>query len=462
MRPETPRPGRARRRTGTVRFRITALAVVVTFVVLAGSGVALVAAQRHLLVRDLENALRQRADDLEELLATDRAPLRPGAVADDTATQVVTLDGEVVAASPNLGSGTGPIAPPPARGDDVLRTVEELPVDDDAFRVLSRRVQTPGGVRVLHVAGSLDEIGESGAVLRSLLVVAVPAVTALLAALVWWLVGRTLRPVEAIRAEVAGIGGSGLDRRVPEPDTDDEIARLARTMNEMLGRLDDAAQRQQRFVADASHELRSPLTRIRSEIEVDLAHPEGADPVATQRSVLEEAAALERLVDDLLHLARSDAGRSPVADDPVDLDDIVLRHAARLRAAGHPEVEASDLTAVRVRGDAAALDRAVGNLVDNAARHAGATVVLTLAERDGAAVFAVADDGPGIPADRHELVFERFARLDDARNRSTGGTGLGLAIAREIARRHGGDIRVDGEHAGGARLVLTLPVDRRG
>jgi signal transduction histidine kinase len=405
--------------TAAVRFRITALAALVTFVVLGASGVGLVVAQRHFLVRDLENALRQRADDLEELVAADRVPARLGAVADDTATQVVTLDGSVVAASPNLDDASRPIAPAPGRGGrEVLRTVDELPVDDDSFRVLSRRVETSNGARVVHVAGSLDEIGESGDVLRELLLVAVPAMTALLAALVWWLVGRTLRPVE------------------------------------------EAAERERRFVADASHELRSPLTRIRSEIEVDLAHPERADLAATQRSVLEEATALELLVDDLLHLARSDAGRAPAVDAAVDLDDIVLRHVARLRADGRVRVDASDVSAAQVRGDAAALDRAVANLVDNAARHATTTVTLTLAEHDGAAVLGVGDDGPGIPVDRRDVVFERFARLDDARSRTTGGTGLGLAIAREVARHHGGDVTIDAEHADGARFVLRLPLSR--
>jgi signal transduction histidine kinase len=405
--------------TATLRFRITLLATLVTLVVLAASGVALVVGQRHFLVRDLQNALQQRADDLEELVVADRVPARLGAVVDDTATQVVTLDGAVVAASPNLDSAPGPIAAAPERAQrDVLRTVDGLPVDDDSFRVLSRRVETPAGDRVIHVAGSLDEIGESGAVLRRLLLILVPAVTALLAALVWWLIGRTLRPVE------------------------------------------EAARREQRFVADASHELRSPLTRIRSEIEVDLAHPEGADLVATHRSVLEEASAMELLVDDLLHLARRDAGRADAADAPVDLDDIVLRQVTRLRAEGRLQVDATDVSAAQVQGDGAALERAVANLVENAVSYARTMVVLTLAERDGAAVLVVGDDGPGIPREQHEVVFERFARLDDARSRTTGGTGLGLAIAREIARHHGGDLTIDGEHTGGARFVLSLPLSR--
>ena len=447
--------------TATVRFRTTALASLVSLVVLAAAGVALVSAQRGLLSRDLDNGLRQRADDLTELVISGPVPVRPGAVGDDTATQIVTLDGRVVAASPNLGGETSPIAAPPQRGTvETLRTVGGLPIDDDSFRVLSRRVDAASGPLVIHVASAVDAIGESAAALQTLLTVAVPAATLALAALIWWLVGRTLRPVEAIRAEVADISGSALDRRVPEPDSNDEIARLARTMNGMLDRLEDAAQREQRFVADASHELRSPLTRIRSEIEVDLAHPDRADLAATHRSVLEETTALQRLVDDLLHLARRDAVHNEIADTDVDLDDIVLRHAQRIRASGRATVDATAVTAAQVKGDAADLDRAIGNLVDNAARHAATTVTLAVGEHDGQATVVVRDDGPGIPPADHERVFERFARLDDARSPGTGGTGLGLAIARAIARSHGGDISIDSEHRPGARFVLTVPTDR--
>ncbi|MGH9178859.1 MAG: ATP-binding protein [Acidimicrobiales bacterium] len=444
----------------TVRFRITALAAVVTLIVLTAAGVALVVAQRHLLERDLENGMRQRADDLTNLLSVDQVPLSPGAIDDDTAAQIVTIAGEIVSASPNLAGEPRPIAePPPTPGPtEVVRALDGLPIDDDAFLVLSRRVETADGTVVVHVASALDEVAESTAVLRLLLTITVPTVTVLLAALVWWLVGRALRPVEAIRAEVADISGPDLDRRVPEPPTDDEIARLARTMNRMLDRVEEAAERQRRFVADASHELRSPLTRIRSEIEVDLAHPGRADLAATHRSVLEEAATLQRLVDDLLHLARSDAGGPVARTEAVDLDGVVLRLAERVRPSGLG-VDTSAVGPVQVVGDAAALQRAIANLVDNAERHAGSTIVFTLSERDGVAELAIIDDGPGIPPEHRERVFERFARLDDSRHTTTGGTGLGLAIARDIARHHGGDITIDGAGSGwGTRVVITLPL----
>jgi signal transduction histidine kinase len=218
--------------------------------------------------------------------------------------------------------------------------------------VLTRRIDGPRGTSVIHVAGTMDDIEESTGVLVVSLTIALPLVAALLGALVWWLVGRTLRPVEAIRAEVAAIGGHALDRRVPEPGSDDEIARLAQTMNAMLDRVQSSARQQQRFVADASHELRSPLSRIRSELEVDLAHLDDADLVATHRSVLDEALGLQRLVEDLLHLARSDADAADTRQGAVDLDDIVLAQAGELRAARRVNVDTTRVTAAQVHGDA--------------------------------------------------------------------------------------------------------------
>jgi signal transduction histidine kinase len=290
------------------------------------------------------------------------------------------------------------------------------------------------------------------------LAVVVPILLIVLGALIWYLVGRTLRPIEAIRAEVADIGATDLHRRVPEPPGDDEVARLARTMNEMLDRVEAANERQQRFVADASHELRSPLTRMRSELEVDLAHPERADLMATHRSVLDETTHLQHLVDDLLHLARSDE-RVPVGGrEPVDLDDIVLSEAQRVRTETAGKVDVTRVSAAQVRGDPQQLARAVRNLTDNAARHARSMITFTLAEREQTAVLTVADDGPGIPADQTERIFERFTRLNDARTSGSAGAGLGLAITRDVVQRHGGTVGVDAEYERGTRFRVTLPL----
>jgi signal transduction histidine kinase len=196
---------------------------------------------------------------------------------------------------------------------------------------------------------------------------------------------------------------------------------------------------------------------MRSELEVDARHPGTADLAATHRSVLEETVVLQRLVDDLLQLARADAADAPLRREPVDLDDVVLREAERLRADGRVRVDLSGVSAAQVTGDREQLARAVRNLGENAARHAASVVSFRVREHDGRAEVVVADDGPGIPPDRHAEVFERFARLDGARSGDDGGTGLGLAIAREIARRHGGTLTIDPGRSPGAAFVLALP-----
>jgi signal transduction histidine kinase len=450
-------PSRLRQVTGTVRFRVTALAVVAVAVVLLATGMGLVTAQRRLLTDNVEELIRQRADDLAALVSSGQLPATLTHT-EGTLEQVVTPDGKVLAASPNLGA-TPPLGPPPpGDGTETVGTVEHLPSDAARFLLLTRRVQGRQGPVVLHVASALDDVEESANVLTATLTIAIPAVTVILAVLIWRLVGRTLRPVEAIRAEVAHMSGTDLGRRVPQPDGDDEIARLARTMNAMLDRVEDANNRHQRFVADASHELRTPLARIRSELEVDLAHPDTADRADTQRGMLEEAIGLQRLVEDLLHLARSDAGAHPARREAVDLDDIVFRDVTRLRADGRVTVDVAAVSGAQVLGDPDQLARVVRNLTDNAARHARTTVTITLTEHEETAVLSVADDGPGIPADQRQQVFERFVRLDDARTAATGGAGLGLAITRDIVQRHHGTIVVDPSHHPGSRLVVTLPI----
>jgi signal transduction histidine kinase len=444
------------RLTASVRFRITVVAALAVAGVLVVTGGALVLNQRRVLTEDLDDTLAEWASDLAAgAEAGDLPPTFDPVGDDDAVAQVVEADGGVVAATPGDADRLPlvPVAPP---GDDGggARTVD-LAVDDEGpepYRVVAR----PAGTATVLVASPLDDVAESTGLLTRSLAVAVPAATLLLAALVWVLVGRTLRPVEAIRREVAGIGAGGLDRRVPVPPTGDEVARLARTMNAMLDRIEDGARRQERFVADASHELRSPLARVRAQVEVDAAHPDGADPAATRQRVLEETVGMQHLVDDLLVLARSDAAAGPRRTVAVDLDDVVARHVRRLRADGRVVVDSRGVGPAQVVGDPDDLGRAVGNVVDNAVRHARSTVTVAVAAGPGTAVVTVADDGPGIPADRREAVFERFTRLDGVRSPG-GGTGLGLAIAREVVESYGGTIAVDPDHEPGSRFVITLP-----
>jgi signal transduction histidine kinase len=432
----------------TIRFRITAIATTLSAVLLPAISLLMVLVLQAQLTDNLDEGLRQRSDTIAAVLA-DTVPAEL-AGDEDLLVQVVTPHGEIVAASTNLG-GAEPIVPL----QPGIRRTGDVAGRSQEFRVLTRAVDTASGPAFLIVGINFDDVSDPVRIVSGLLAVCVPAVVLILALLTWWLTGRTLRPVEKMRAEMADISGTNLGRRVREPATGDEIDRLAHTMNETLDRLEDAVRRQQRFVADASHELRGPLTRIRSELEVDLAHPELADPTATERRVLDEAIGLQHLVDDLLQLARSDAGAAEMTAAPVDLDDIVLREARRLRDRGRVVIDTSRVSAAQVTGDRNQLGRAVRNLLDNAERHAVTTVTVTLDESDGNARLTVTDDGSGIEPTQRARVFERFTRLDDARTRDSGGSGLGLAITRDIVERHGGTVGL----AEGltTRFVLEIP-----
>lgn len=316
-----------------------------------------------------------------------------------------------------------------------------------------RQVETAQGTITLVAENSLAEVDSTVDSITGALVIGVPVLVALLAMLTWWLTGRALKPVEAIRAEAAAITGSTIHRRVPEPDTDDEIGRLARTMNSMLDRLEETSLRQRRFVSDASHELRSPVAVIRAQLEVALRRGDDTDwPTVAQR-VLAEDERLELAVTELLELARIEEGADPTPV-VVDLDDVVLEETARSRRV---PVDTSRVSAARVRGTHVQFTRVMANLLDNACRHAKAHVAVALVRDGVAVVVTVDDDGPGVaPADR-ERVFERFTRLDEGRSRDAGGVGLGLAMARAIVERHGGTIAIEDSPLGGARVVVRLP-----
>lgn len=431
--------------------------------VLVAVSVGLVVAQRALLTSSLDDLLLQTAATLDAADAAAAAAAGGGLddlENDDLAWQVVDASGDVLAASPAL-RGAGPVAPPtPARRTLATDGPGEL---DGPLRVVTVATDGPGRAAAVHVVGSLEDVLEAVGVLAASLAIAVPVASLLLGVVIWHMVGRALQPVEDIRSEVAAIGGSDLDRRVPVPlaGEDDEIGRLAMTMNGMLDRLQRALEVQRRFVADASHELRSPLTRIRTQLEV--ARP-GDDPAALRASLLEDAAELGDLVDDLLFLARVDDPAVPHREEPVDLDEVVLEEVARARAGagagrtqgGHVTIDASGVSGAVVSGDRAALGRVVRNLLDNALRHASSAAQVRLVEHHGRVRLVVTDDGPGVPPADRERVFERFTRLDEARGRDAGGAGVGLAIVREAVQRHGGTVAITGADPG-ARVVVELP-----
>ncbi len=448
-----------RPRARTLRFRLTAVATAAVAVVLTLTAVALLTVQRGQLTATLDASLDRRADTVTAGL-DELSPGEPIATdAEDSAVQVVGPGGEVLVASTNL-VGAPDIATF-GRLDDRRRfwTTDRLPIEDDTYRVMSRDIDTAAGPAVLHVAENSDDLNEAIADLAVALTATVPTVSLLLAGVIWWLTGRTLAPVEAIRAQVAAISTTDSAERIDVEQRDDEITRLAATMNDMLDRLRDASERQRRFVADAAHELRTPITRVRTNVEVDLARPDRADAAATLRAVREEAVGLQDLLDDLLHLARHDAGHGSGRRRPIDLDDIVLDEIARQRNVSDVSIDAHRVSAAHLWADPDHMARAARNVLANAVRHATSSVTVALTEQRGRIELTVTDDGGGVPDEDRHRIFERFARVDDARARHDGGTGLGLAITREIVEDHGGSITCDAGVGTGARFVITLPAD---
>lgn len=315
-----------------------------------------------------------------------------------------------------------------------------------------RATTAPDSV-VVYASESLPSFLVNG-LLEALLTGAVLVLAALVAWITWHVVGRTLGPVEAIRAQLAEISDSDLSRRVPEPPGEDEIAQLARTANATLDRLERAVGRQRQFASDASHELRTPITGLRANLEDASMHPDDNDLRAVVASALRDTDRLESIVTDLLLLARIGTGGS-AAQESIDLAGLAEAEIARRTFALKICTELSH--GVTVRGVRMQFVRLLGNLLDNAERYADEVVSVEVARVDGGALLTVTDDGPGIAAADRERVFERFTRLDSARSRGTGGTGLGLAIAREIAQAHGGTLRLE-DRPRGARFVLRLPL----
>jgi signal transduction histidine kinase len=441
----------AEHRTSSVRFRATLGATAVVGVALLVAAVALVLFLRRSLTEDVRLAASLRAQAVANLLEAGSSDLRL-AGGDDEFVQVIRPDGRVVAASPNA-TGEPPLARP-ALGDSAR---VDAPFEDDPFLAVAERAETEDGTFTVVVGRTLDVVEESTQAVIALLGVGLPLLLVLVALVTRSVVGRALRPVDEIRSEVDGISTTELHRRVPVPTSGDEISRLAATMNRMLERLQRGRDRQRRFVSDAAHELRSPVATIRQHAELAQTHPNAVPPEELARTVLNEDLRLQQVVEDLLLLARMDERIEDVRPEPVDLDDIVLAEIERVRQANGTVIDARRLSGGRVTGDPRRLSRLVGNLLENAARHARSAVAVSLQEEGRDVVLLVDDDGPGIAPEERSRVFERFVRLETARDRDTGGAGLGLAIVAEVAALHGGTSRALDSPLGGARFEVCLP-----
>lgn len=446
-------------RLGGVRIRAALAATLVVALILAVSAVAFVLFQSRQLESTLAGVAEQEAAGVVAQVTRNgaaAADVTPAGAGEQALFQVVSGEGTVVAASPAIAGEPPLVRQRPAPGRTVTVRADSLPIgEEEPFIVVVSGVRGPDGDAVVISAQSLETAERAHHVLVQLLTLGYPVMLVLVAGTSYWLTGRALAPVDAMRRRLAGITATDLSARVPVPPSRDEVAQLAVTMNATLDRLAAATEAQRRFVADASHELRSPLATIRAAHEVASVHPEAVHGTVLTTDVLSEVDRLERLVDDLLFLARMDENGPRSHREEVDLDDLVTAEADRLRRTTDLEI-AVDLVPVRLVGDRHELGRVLRNLADNAARHAAGLVRLRVHRLGGTGIVDVIDDGPGIPASEAERVFHRFVRLDASRQRAVGGAGLGLAIAREIARAHGGDLSVVSRR-GGAHLRLRLP-----
>lgn len=490
-RPTGGAPRRTLRLFSSVRARATLGASLVVAVALVAAGAAVLLSLRANLTDQAGGQAESAARGVASQLATGTAYDQLDLDDEDHPVQVVDGDNRLVAASEDLeaisGTATDAVKPQPAsatppKGDDdddddsEGDALEAGEISDDPPRGSSGSATVDGesaDYRFAAVDVNVEGKGEAegdltvyagaslaaqqGAVSTALtsMLIGFPLLLAVIAAVTWLVTRRALRPVDAIRSEMAAITASeDLARRVPEPDTHDEIARLATTTNETLAALQSSVERQRRFVADASHELRSPIASLRTQLEVGAAHPELLDV----DGAVEDTVRLQELAADLLLLARLDAGEKP-GEGHVDLA-ALAREELSQRTRDRADVR-MDLKNVEVTGSRSQLARVLGNLVNNAQRHARSHVTVTT-RADGAwAVLEVADDGDGVPESERDRIFERFVRLDDARTRDDGGAGLGLAIARDVAARHGGTLTVREAPGGGALFALRVPAAAR-
>ncbi|RCG19709.1 sensor histidine kinase [Streptomyces diacarni] len=482
-------------RRASVRLRAALGATLVVALALIAAGFFVVSALRG----GLADTARLNAENSARGTAAQLAGVPEGGIPDvdgldgDDPVQVVDADGKVLGASDPL-KGRGPVADfaradkpgshsdggssdadggveGDSDGDEVDTDSEDetrtFPVDDDGevtydkdditgsqeFSLAAVQGRTRAGTPVTVYAGvSLGAQQEAVSTVTRSMLFGLPVLLVVVGGVTWLVTRRALRPVEGIRREMSAITAStDLTRRVPEPDARDEVARLARTTNETLAALEGSIERQRRFVADASHELRSPIASLRTQLEVAAAHPELLDV----DGAVEDTVRLQALAADLLLLARLDAGERP-AEGRVSLAALVREQVGQRPRDPHP-LRVAALDEGEVRGSAAQLGRVLGNLLDNGQRHAAARVTVEVRREGGDLALAVSDDGEGVPEAERERIFERFVRLDSARSRDEGGAGLGLAIAADVAERHGGTLGVDSAPGGGARFVLRLP-----
>ncbi len=440
-----------------VRLRVTAAAVLAVACAFGISAAVVEVTLQH----DKHNVLIATARlQAQEVIALNQTLSRPVVMPPTTSLQSgliqVIFDGHVVGVSHALHQRE-PLWVP---GDPMIQDNPDVAVGPYRdVQVVAVPVTVGADKGTVVVVVSLDQYDRSLRSIHRLLEIGLPILLAVVGLICWIMVGRALRRIEALRLEVADVALRPGERRVAEPHNDDEVGRLARTLNSMLDRIEAASARERRFVADASHELRSPIANIRTAVEVALHRPQTADWPRVADEVLVEDARMAHLVEELLLLARSDEGRLAPVAGTCDLLEVAREVVAAAAASGPPDVTLTGTPAV-VSVPVGYVERIVANLVDNGRRFATSRVEVTVRTTNRTASLEVRDDGPGVPPEERDHIFERFVRLDEARAREHGGFGLGLAIVADLCHAYGGTIEVrDGQP--GAIFAVQFPTAKR-
>ena len=441
-----------------VRARTTAITTIALGLVLSVAGLWLISTLRSRIELIIIDSAEERAVALASSLAGMETPSQLSLDSPELFAQVVDHRGTVLASDRFL-EGLGATLPSEATdGAGVLRTqalVADGPIElrsEGPYVVVARTTDLASGPAFVLVGASLEDAEEAARAALPVTIAGIPILLILAGAITWVLTGRALSPVEKMRRAAAQLSALDLSQRLPLPRAKDEIRNLAQTLNEMLEHLELSSRKQRQFVSDASHELKSPLTSLRTMVDVgEQAHPELQMLFDDLRA---ELIRMERLASDLLFLARSDERSPDVLIAPVDLAELAPSVTTFLVAG---TVDLSGLRTAWVDGDRDRLGQLVRNLVDNASLYGRAGLWLESYTNDSDAFLLVSDDGAGIAEADRERVFERFVRLDESRGRHSGGAGLGLAVARAIARKHGGDVRVIDARHGGATFEVRLP-----
>lgn len=447
----------------SLRARITVLATALFTLALALAGGILLFTVGKSLLNTLDSSAQRTGDEVAALVQSGRLPQRLLAGSGGVSlVQVVDEQNRVLAASPGADTAVSVLSP-----DQLVRVRRghNLTVDgdraslDEPMRVVGVKADIRAGQRTVLVGTDLGRVVDSSHSLERALLIGGPLMVAAMALLTWWITGLTLRPVAALQRGAAELSASGLARsRLPVPAAQDEIHSLALTLNDMLDRLDTATTRQRQFVGDAAHELRSPIASLRVQLEV----AQRLEQTAAMRELTDDALVdvdrLSHLIDDLLTLARSDERGPTRVRLPVDLAELACAVVAGYRDARVPVSYrgGEDAGPVLVLGDRDGLQRVLVNLLDNAVRYATSAVTVGVVRVGSEATLTVADDGPGVPANKRERVFDRFYRLDTGRARQQGGTGLGLPIVREIVSAHGGTVSLH-DNEPGLLVQVALP-----